>query len=182
LSVCVFENLLLISLVPQSAWFSNLRSELSVSEWDQLRKKTYKVANYVCEICGERGHKHPVECHERWKFDIESQIQTLVKTIALCPACHEATHYGLARIRNRDAFARAQLMRVNNWSDDQVERHITKAFRVWEMRNSITWNLDARWILGEIIVCDKTKQKIITLAKGFSCRKIKDWQQQICEP
>ena len=32
-------KLLLIGLIPQSAWFSNLRSELTPDEWDQLRKK-----------------------------------------------------------------------------------------------------------------------------------------------
>ncbi|AKJ73572.1 hypothetical protein SP39_1 [Salmonella phage 39] len=79
-------------MVPKTAWFTNLRSHLSKSNWDVVRKKCYAKANYKCEICGGKGTKHPVECHEIWDFG-NGKI-TLKGLIALCPSCHEVKHIG----------------------------------------------------------------------------------------
>ena len=57
---------LTIELVPQTAWYSNVRSNVTKSEWDVLRKACYKAAGYKCEVCSGKGPKHPVECHEMW--------------------------------------------------------------------------------------------------------------------
>jgi len=62
-------KLLTVELVPSSSWFSNVRSNVSKKTWDFLRKSTYKKANHRCEICGGRGDKWPVECHEVWDYD-----------------------------------------------------------------------------------------------------------------
>ena len=55
-----------IELVPQTAWYANLRQFLRPKDWDFLRKRQYKLANGVCEICGDRGKKqgrrHGLEC------------------------------------------------------------------------------------------------------------------------
>jgi hypothetical protein len=48
--------ILTIELVPKTAWFTNLRSYLTSKEWDVVRKKCYKEANYCCEICGGKGN------------------------------------------------------------------------------------------------------------------------------
>src|SRR5579862_704679 len=89
---------LTINLIPSTAWYKNLRSELPKGEWDKLRKAQYKTANYVCEICGasglEQGFKWPVEAHEVWEFDDKEHIQKLISLIALCPLCHMCQHYG----------------------------------------------------------------------------------------
>ena len=68
---------LTIELVPQSSWGNNLRSEanLSKGQWDKLRKESYRKANYKCEICGEKGPKWPVECHEIWHYDDEKHTR-----------------------------------------------------------------------------------------------------------
>ena len=90
-------KLLTIELVPSTCWFSNVRDHVSKSIWDKLRKATYRQSNYRCEICGDRGSKHPVECHEIWHYDDDKYIQTLTGLTALCPDCHRVKHIGLAQ-------------------------------------------------------------------------------------
>jgi len=50
---------LTIELVPKTCFFSNVRSEISATLWDILRKETYRKANYRCEICNGKGEKWP---------------------------------------------------------------------------------------------------------------------------
>ena len=56
---------LTIELVPKTSWYSNVRSNVSRSQWDKLRKKCYLNADYKCEVCGDtgikQGFKWPVE-------------------------------------------------------------------------------------------------------------------------
>ena len=103
-------KLLEIELVPQSSHFKNLRSDLKPNEWDLLRKDSYKKAGHRCEICGGKGPKWPVECHDIW--DYTNGVQTLKGLIALCPACHEVKHMGLAQLKGRLGIAKKHLMKI----------------------------------------------------------------------
>lgn len=158
---------LFVDLVPRSAWYSNLRSEVSKIEWDQIKRQTSNVAGRRCEACGGRGSTWPVECHERWKFDEAAGVQILLRTIALCPACHEATHLGLAEVKGRAGDARTQLMQVNGWSEAETERHIDAAFDTWRRRNEMKWALDARWLLNFVPLSEATRQNILAHAAGL---------------
>jgi len=62
--------------------------------------------------------------------------------IALCPACHEVKHIGLAGIRGRAELAREHLAQVNGWSSDVAERYIQEAFATWRSRSARAWSLD----------------------------------------
>ena len=115
---------LTIELVPQSSFYSNVRSNVTKSEWDIIRKKCYKESNYKCEICDDVGPKHPVECHEIWEYDDENLIQKLTGFISLCPKCHSVKHIGLAQIQGRYDIAFKKLMEVNNWSSQDAENYI----------------------------------------------------------
>lgn len=159
--------LLLIELVPETAWYKNLRSELTKEEWENVKRKTFMAANYTCEICGGKGPNHPVECHEVWKYDIETGVQTLIRTIALCPACHEVKHFGRANIKGRFKVAMAHLMKVNNWDEDTGNWHFDKCGEEWLQRNEIDWVLDARWLLDFINLSEETKQTILDHAEGL---------------
>jgi hypothetical protein len=172
---------LYVDLVPNTAWFSNLRSVLTLPEWAAVKTRTFRAANYVCEICGGRGPNHPVECHERWTYIEDVHLQLLDKTVALCPACHEATHYGLARKRGRELEARDQLLRVNRWTHDQVAKHVSLAMADYERRSSMKWRLDARWLLDFVPFSEVTVTKIQEYAKGFLERHVDSWQQEIIE-
>jgi len=170
---------LFVDLVPNTAWFSNLRSELTVPEWASVKTKTFRAANYVCEVCGGRGPDHPVECHERWAYIEDVHLQILDKTIALCPACHEATHFGLARVKGREQEARDQLMRVNRWTHDQVAQHVRLAMADYERRSSMKWRLDARWLLDFVPLSEVTATKIQRYAQDLLDRRVESWQKDV---
>jgi len=75
-----------IELCPSSCWYSNVRSILTKSQWDNVKKQVSSKAWDTCEICGGVGPKHPVECHEMWEYDTKTLTQKLVELIALCQA------------------------------------------------------------------------------------------------
>lgn len=137
---------LTIELVPEGCWFSNVRSNVSKQDWDILRKESYKKANYLCEICGGKGDAHPVECHEVWSYNDETQVQSLVRLISLCPNCHEVKHIGFAKVRGRLSEATAHLMKVNNWDFEKANKYIDLSFRMWMARSLLDWTLDLSWL------------------------------------
>jgi hypothetical protein len=134
--------LLSIELVPRTVWESNVRSLVAPGDWDRIRKDTYAKAGQRCEVCGGRGPRHPVECHEVWHYDDALHVQRLVRMIALCPACHEVKHFGLAGIRGRRAEATHHLMQVNGWNEAQARAHIAEATATWKERSTHEWSLD----------------------------------------
>ena len=173
---------LFVDLIPTSAWFSNLRSELTPDEWKLVKTATYRAAGYRCEKCSGRGSEHPVECHERWHFDMQAGVQTLLGTIALCPDCHEATHFGYARVKGRGDVARATLMRVNGWTRDEADRHISAAMAEGKRRSAVTWTLDARWLIDQFpSLSSLTQQKILDHAAGVRARPVQAWEQAIVD-
>ena len=147
---------LTIELVPQTCWFSNVRSEVSAADWDRLRKAIAIDAGNKCEICGGRGPKWPVECHEIWEYDDTMHRQTLLGLTALCPSCHEVKHIGLANVRGRGHIAAKHLAAVNGWTQPQADTYIAEQFAVWEGRSRFEWTLDLSWLQQCGIVVAKT--------------------------
>lgn len=137
---------LTIELVPRTAWYKNLRSELSKSDWDKLRKDTYAKAGNVCEVCGGTGPKWPVECHEIWDYNEDSNIQTLKGLVALCPDCHQVKHIGFAQMQGHYTTARDHLSEVNGISINEAEEYINACFDVWEERSLKKWTLNKEWL------------------------------------
>lgn len=137
---------LTIELVPKTCWFSNVRSNVSRSEWDRLRKASAAQAQYKCEVCGGQGQRWPVECHEIWDYDDDSARQTLTGLISLCPACHEVKHMGFTELKGKRIPATAHLSIVNRWSYQQAEEYVARAFQVWRMRSKQGWTLDISWL------------------------------------
>lgn len=136
---------LFVDLVPDSCWFTNVRSCVDKRDWDRLRKMIYRRANQVCEICGTgRDFDAEVwlEAHERWHYDSATKTQRLVRLICLCTPCHEATHFGLAEINGHRDHALNQLIAVNGWSRRHAEQHVSEAFNEWRRRSAIDWHLD----------------------------------------
>lgn len=144
---------LLPELVPETAWCKNLRSALSESDWDRVRKSAYKKAGYKCEICGGNGKHHPVECHEVWEYQNSSGkrgIQRLKKVEAVCPACHEVKHIGLAQVRGRYNQAIRHMCRVNGISKKKAEAVVVSAMAEWQKRSQIEWDCDLTEIAGSL--------------------------------
>lgn len=135
-----------IELVPETCWYSNLRSILSKEDWDKLRKRTYELANYRCEICGGRGNRWPVECHEVWDYDDKYHIQKLVRLIALCPLCHGVKHIGLSKMRRHETEAIEHLEKVNGLTQEEANIYIVEVFKKWHERSLYDWSTDISWI------------------------------------
>jgi hypothetical protein len=136
---------LFVDLVPDSCWFTNVRSCLDKRDWDRLRRMIYRRAGDRCEICGagrDSAAQVWLEAHERWSYEPDTRTQHLVRLICLCTPCHRATHFGLAEIQGHGASALDQLVAVNRWSPAQARRHVDEAFNLWRQRCAIDWHLD----------------------------------------
>lgn len=131
-----------IELVPETCWFSNVRSAVSKKEWDRIKSQVSSQAWDTCQICGGVGDKHPVECHEIWSYDDDKLIQKLEGMIALCPSCHQVKHFGFAQISGKAEQAFQHLMKINRLTKIQAEKYVKAAFQQWAQRSEKEWQLD----------------------------------------
>lgn len=143
---------LTIELVPRPTWEWNARSELTKSQWDRVRRKIYLAAGHRCEVCGGKGSRHPVECHERWVYDEtkDPAVQTLIGLEALCPKCHMVRHIGNTIRLGLGDVAVAHMVKVNGITRDQALGMIDQAMTVWQRRSARTWVLDIVWLQSQV--------------------------------
>ena len=149
-----------IELVPASCWWSNVRGNVTDKQWNNIREPVYIKANYQCEICGEKGTKHPVECHEVWIYDDMTLQQRLGQLQALCPLCHEVKHIGRAGAIGYGERAFNRFKTINKL-DDNVARQIKSAvFRQWSIRNGQKWKLDIEHLREHGLNPNELKDKV----------------------
>lgn len=155
-----------IELVPNTCWFTNLRSILDATDWDKIRKQVYEKADYRCGICGGKGDTHPVEAHEVFEYHVsenslpEIRSQVLTHVQALCEFCHEAKHMGLAQIRGFGERAKETLMRVNKWNEKETEEYVRMKFEEWSIRSKYQWHINIDRITDYGIDLNKYKEKL----------------------
>lgn len=149
---------LTVELVPKSCWFSNVRDHVSSSQWNIIKKHTFNLAHNRCEICNGVGPKWPVECHEVWHYDDQLKIQTLVRTIALCPSCHQVKHIGLASILGKLDIAKRHFVKINQCSNAFADDYIRNSFNLFEIRSKSSWILDISWIEKVFNITINTKR------------------------
>ena len=141
---------LTIELVPSTAWYTNVRSNVSKQEWDIIRKHCYELAGNKCEICGDigrnQGVKHNVECHEIWSYNDKGLIQKLEGLIALCPMCHRTKHVGLAQLNGQLDSVAKHLSKVNNLKLNESYQYIQDSFLIWNERSKYEWVLDISYL------------------------------------
>jgi hypothetical protein len=118
---------LTVELVPSTCWYANV----SKAVWDRRRRRVSAEADWRCEVCGGRGRRWPVECHEVWHYDDVNRVQRLERLVALCPACHEVRHAGLASKRGRAEAVVEHLAAVNGWTTADSELYLEAAFEQW---------------------------------------------------
>lgn len=141
-----------VELVPSTCWWSNVRSQVTKAQWEKckafVRDRVTKTRGYAsCEICGGRGEKWPIECHEIWSY--EGGIQRLEGLIALCPTCHKAKHIGRTMEVEPESVRMSvifKLMQVNGWGHMQTMEHIDEAFAIWSIRSMSEWQLDVSYL------------------------------------
>jgi len=144
--------LLSVELVPATAWWTNVRSNVTRAQWQKCKNLVKERSGSRCEICGGRGSRYPVDCHEVWAYDDERGIQTLVGLIALCPACHSVKHLGRAFATGNAERAIDHLMTVNGWPPEFTEDYIVRAFAIHEARSQVKWELNIDYLYDEGIL------------------------------
>jgi hypothetical protein len=133
-------------LVPSTCWWSNLRSNMPPAEWAKCKASVRRRSGDRCELCGGRGPKWPVECHEVWGYNDVTQVQLLVGLIALCPPCYGVKHIGRTELVGGLERATNRLMVANVWTRADVELYLEGVWEVWYQRSSHEWTLDVSWL------------------------------------
>lgn len=172
------EPRLTIELVPQTAWYTNVRSNVTPADWELCKRFVRDRSNDRCEVCGSRGKRWPVECHEVWSYDIDIvhrpplvaryveagdglptaetpvghpvRVQRLTGLIALCPSCHEVKHIGRAEAMGNLERALKHLATVNGWTYSLARQYAIGAFREYRERSRYQWALDISY-LSEVL-------------------------------
>lgn len=147
---------LFIDMIPKTSYFKNVRSIFTESDWNLIRHHIYERTGHKCECCGAKRFKY-LEAHERWIFDFETKTQKLIRIIALCRLCHQATHYGHSKVTKEISKINAHLMKVRGINEEELKLHIKEAFEIWEKRNTVKWIIDTSIISdsGFKVVCSK---------------------------
>ncbi len=127
-------------LVPESCWYSNLRSALPKEVWDKIRKKAYARAGGKCMICGAPTAR--LEAHEQWEYDDEAGIQRLKNVVAVCKACHEVIHIGRTQLMGREREASEHFMAVNGCTYAEYRKALGEANAVHRERSRREWQPD----------------------------------------
>jgi 5-methylcytosine-specific restriction endonuclease McrA len=160
---------LTVELVPSTSFYTNVRSILPKSEWDRLRKASYKKANFKCEICKgsglDQGYRHALECHEIWDYKKDG-TQLLKGLISLCPKCHQVKHIGRTIAIGKKKQAYDHIAKVNKWDKKTVELYIGSCFQEHKERSKVKWNLNLR------ILTEKFAVKKILIDEGLRSKTL----------
>lgn len=165
------QPLLSVELIPTTCFFSNVRTNVKVKDWDKIRHLSYAAAGHKCEVCKglgkKQGFKHNLECHEIWEYDDVNHIQKLIGLISLCPRCHMVKHIGRAIAIGKERECIRQLALVNGWTKDLIDNHINEAYETHRQRSEHEWSLDIS-ILSEApyeLKINTTKERIFKVKK-----------------
>jgi hypothetical protein len=163
-------NELFVDLIPSTCWFTNVRYCIHPCDWDRVRRYIYERVHYICECCGvdTRRHNIQLDAHERWAYDETTQTQKLMRIVALCVDCHQTTHMGLAGIKGKSLEAMKHLQRIRQFTEEECEQHIQRAFEIWRDRCRIEWNLDISLIEINNI---KLSNKVCKTERYNICKK-----------
>ncbi len=132
-------------MVPDSCWYSNLRSILSPAQWDIVRKDAYARAKGRCMICGAPTSR--LEAHEQWQYDEKNCVQSLANVIAVCKSCHEVIHIGRTSLMGNEERACAHFMKVNGCTYAEYRKALGEANTAHRRRNEIAeWKLDLSYL------------------------------------
>lgn len=132
-------------LVPDSCWYSNLRSILSPAQWDVVRREAYARAGGRCMICGAPTRR--LEAHERWEYDERNAVQKLADVVAICKSCHEVIHIGRTQLTGGEERASEHFMKVNGCTYAEYRKALGEANEEHRRRNLVPeWKLDLSYL------------------------------------
>lgn len=128
---------------PAGLWQANLRFIFTPTEWEYVRTSLLDHVGNRCEVCGAGpSSEEPLECHEVFDWNIDTQVSTLVRVLALCRRCHHTQHIGLAAGLGVDREMRAHLQRVNRWTPRQTSNALSEVQHSWSATRNMNWSVD----------------------------------------
>jgi len=135
---------LTIELVPESAFYKNVRALLTKDQWSALSKQVRSAAYDICQICN--SPKQSLDCHEVWHYNDSKLIQKLTGLVALCKDCHMVKHFGFAQIKGKGEQALNHFMKINKLTRRQALTYIEEAFEIWKLRSKSSWTTDVSFL------------------------------------
>lgn len=132
-------------LVPDSCWYSNLRSILKPAMWDVVRRDAYARAEGKCMICSRPTKR--LEAHEKWEYDEKTCTQKLVDVVAICHSCHSVIHIGRTQLLGEEDRAVDHFLKVNKCAYADYRKALGAANEKHRRLNNVPeWKLDLSWL------------------------------------
>ena len=128
-------------LVPETCWYTNLRSILTQKNWRMLSQAVRERSGGVCPICGMETPMEELDAHETWGYNDITHEQYLEKIVGICDNCHMVKHIGKTNIDGLYEVAREWHAAVNDVSVEESEKIIANDFQVWKERSQHDWRL-----------------------------------------
>ncbi|MGI9305764.1 MAG: HNH endonuclease [Gammaproteobacteria bacterium] len=128
-----------IDLVPMPSWGKSLSKILTGGQWKKIRTEVPERNGNKCEICSSLEN---IQCHEHWKFDDETQTQTLAGLGTICRMCHFAMHMGRAGQIVDIEVVKSHFMKINQCDRAALEKHAGEAGEIFLKRSSHQWRID----------------------------------------
>jgi len=157
----VYKHMILtMEIVPETAWFFNLRKMFTQTMWDLVRNRIYGEFWYMCGMCGKEFWNEELEeweikkanggglhAHKIWHYNDVDEIQTCTGIIALCPTCHACKHMVLTQKRCEEGQIKmsdiiGHFFTVNQCLPRDFDTALEWEMKVYKERSSHPWLCD----------------------------------------
>jgi len=149
-----------MEIVPEPAWYFNLRKMFTATTWGLVRNRAYGRYWYTCPFCRkehwnlekeEQDILKPVggglHAHEIWSYDDETHTQRCDGIVALCPTCHSIKHMVLTQKRAQEGAVKmseviSHFCTVNQCLQQDFEDILEFEMQVFHFRGKFKWTCD----------------------------------------
>jgi hypothetical protein len=150
--------LLEMEIVPETAWFFNLRKLLSSTAWGELRNRVYGEYLYQCYYCHRQFWRDEEEwqlkpnggglhAHEIWSYNDDTHVQTINGVVALCPTCHAIKHMILT-LKKIEAGELSMeeitnhYCNINQCYPEDFQKVLAREIEIYKERSQHQWTCD----------------------------------------
>ena len=137
---------LLPEMVPSPLWDRSAHKMLGnrVVWKKQIRGDALARANNCCDLCGSNEGR--LSCHEKWQYDDNQGVATLVSFEIHCGMCDAATHPGVSlKVANspEEAFLSIveHLRKVNRCTAREAAAILSNSMSQWKKRSAQKWTV-----------------------------------------
>jgi hypothetical protein len=137
-----------IDLLPSTMWGKSLaqlsRTKCSGfrSTWDTIRKRELERASHKCELCGAA---ESLLCHEKWRYETETQTQRLVGYEIACRSCNLILHPGRSGADGLIDQTISHFCNVTGLTKKELDKAIVEAYSDWAERSKHDWHIDVTY-------------------------------------